>query len=252
MAWFWFLVENFSFEVSSSDPGNGDGAGVQFPWEDRPTKNHQREMEMSPFYMDRFPVTIDKYNKYLYATGYYPEDDYNWLKNWNGIDPTDELLDLPVTYVSMDEARAYCAWVGARLPHSYEWQYAAQGTTGQNYPWGSAIDATRYPIPQRQNVHNGPEPVTTYAGVGDSPFGISDLVGNVWQYTDEFQDERQRFVVLRGGSNYKPAGSNWYFPGALELNKQQKYFLMDHRFERADTVGFRCVMDADVVDIEVF
>jgi len=80
--------------------------------------------------------------------------------------------------------------------------------------------------------------------VGDSPFGVSDLVGNVWQYTDEFQDDHNRYVILRGGSNYYPNGSTWYFPQAKELNKHNKYFLFADSYERAGTVGFRCVVDA--------
>lgn len=73
---------------------------------------------------------------------------------------------------------------------------------------------------------------------------MSDLVGNVWQYTDEFQDEHSRYVLVRGGSNYRPSGSGWYFPQAKELNKHNKYFLFDDRYERVGTVGFRCVVDA--------
>ena len=68
----------------------------------------------------------------------------------------------------------------------------------------------------------GPEPVTAHVPAGDSIFAVSDLVGNVWQYTDEFQDEHSRYVILRGGSNCRPSGS---------------YFLFDDRYERAGTVG---------------
>merc|ERR550537_3507 len=95
------------------------------------------------------------------------------------------------------------------------------------------------------NVFLGPRPVAEHAPAGDSPFGISDLVGNVWQYTDEFRDAHTRAVILRGGSNYRPSGSGWYFPQALELNTHEKYFLMDDRYERAGSIGFRCVVDAE-------
>jgi formylglycine-generating enzyme required for sulfatase activity len=94
------------------------------------------------------------------------------------------------------------------------------------------------------NDFAGPAPVGSHSPEGDSPFGVADLVGNIWQYTDEFQDDHTRAVILRGGSNYYPTGSHWYFPQALELNTHNKYFLMDARYERAGTVGFRCVADA--------
>ena len=48
---------------------------------------------------------------------------------------------------------------------------------------------------------------------------------------DEFQDDHTRAVVVRGSSNYRPNGSKWYFPPALELNKHNKYFLMGNRRE---------------------
>ena len=64
------------------------------------------------------------------------------------------------------------------------------------------------------------------------------------QYTDEFQDDHTRYVILRGGSNYRPSGSMWYFPNQIELSTHNKYFLMDARYERAGTIGFRCVTDA--------
>jgi formylglycine-generating enzyme required for sulfatase activity len=151
---------------------------------------------------------------------------------------------MPVTYVSLNEARAYCAWAQKRLPHSYEWQYAAQGTDGRLYPWGNNDDQSRYPKQQSGNNFMGPEPVTAYTPAGDSPFGISDLVGNVWQYTDEFMDSHTRSVVLMGGSNYRPLGSLWYFPQAKRLNTHEKYMLMDDCYERAGTIGFRCLADS--------
>lgn len=195
--------------------------------------------------MDKFPVTIANYSSYRTATGFKPADDYNWLKNWNGSATAPaEIADLPVTYVSMEEARAYCAWKGARLPHSWEWQYAAQGTDGRLYPWGNKKDQKRFPVETTGFTFLGPELVTAHAPVGDSVFGVSDLVGNVWQYTDEFQDEHSRYVLVRGGSNYRPTGSDWYFPQAKELNLHNKYFLFDDRYERVGTVGFRCVVDA--------
>jgi len=207
-------------------------------------------MELGPFYMDKYPVTNANYSAYLQATGYKPLDTYRWLKSWNGSTaPPASIMDMPVTYVGLEEARAYCSWAGGRLPHSYEWQYAAQGTDARTYPWGQEDDSTCYPKEQNGSVFHGPESVTAHSPAGDSPFGVSDMVGNVWQYTDEFQDIHTRSVILMGGSNYRPYsedqfGINWYFPQAKTLNTHQKYFLMDDRYERAGTIGFRCVVDA--------
>jgi len=225
---------------------------VQFPWEQEPIREHEHTMEVGPFYMDKYPVTCANYSRYLSETGFRPTDTYNWLKNWNGdfAKCPDDLADRPVTYVSLNEARRYCKWAGGRLPHSWEWQYAAQGTDGRRFPWGNDEDQSRFPVLNRGRKNPGPEPVTKYAGVGDSPFGVSDLVGNVWQYTDEFQDDHTRAVLLRGSSNYRPTDPSqvveggWYFPRALELGQHNKFFLMDDRYERAGTIGFRCLVDA--------
>ena len=94
--------------------------------------------------------------------------------------PPAQLADVPVTYVSLEEARAFCKWRGARLPHSHEWQYAAQGTDGRLYPWGNTKDQSRYPVMKSGNTFLGPEPVTAHAS-GKSPFGVQDMVGNVYQ-----------------------------------------------------------------------
>jgi len=125
-----------------------------------------------------------------------------------------------------------------------EWQYAAQGADGRLYPWGGTKDQAKFPKQTTGNTYGGPQPVGAYSPAGDSPFGVSDLVGNVWQYTDEFQDAHTRAVLLRGGSNYRPSGSGWYFPNAIELDSHNKYFLFDESYERAATIGVRCVADA--------
>ena len=135
---------------------------------------------------------------------------------------------MPVTYVSLDE-RAYCAWKGARLPHEHEWQYAAQGNDNRAYPWGNDKNQDNFPKVQDGNVFAGPESVFAHDPAGASPFGVVDMVGNVYQYTDEFQDDHTRSVILRGGNNYYPQGSKWYFPESLELWSHEKYFLMDDR-----------------------
>ena len=97
----------------------------------------------------------------------------------------------PVTWVSLEDARAYAAWAGKRLPHEWEWQYAAQGTDGRLYPWGEEWNAGAVPVPDKSRTMRGPDPVDAHPG-GASPFGVMDLVGNVWQWTDEFADEHTR------------------------------------------------------------
>jgi len=240
---FFFSASGIELEGTDSD-----GVDVQFPWELHPQQSHQKQMTVEAFFMDKFPVTTTQYAEYIEAVKYVPADPYNWLKNWGShpTKPPPELANMPVTYVSLKEARAYCSWAhgGSRLPHTWEWQYAAQGTDSRLFPWGSNLNQTNFPVKDNGNTYKGPEEVTAHSPGGDSPFGVADLFGNVWQYTDEFQDDHTRSVLIRGGSNYWPLGSSWYFPQANDLTQHGKYFIMDDRYERAGTIGFRCVVDA--------
>lgn len=86
------------------------------------------------------------------------------------------------------------------------------------------------------NVHAHPR--------GASPFGVMDMVGNVWQWTNEFEDPHTRTETLRGGSYYQPQGSSWYFPQAYRLDEHGKYLLMAPSLDRSGTIGFRCAADA--------
>jgi iron(II)-dependent oxidoreductase len=78
---------------------------------------------------------------------------------------------------------------------------------------------------------------------GKSPFGVMDMSGNVWQWTDEVTDEHTRAAALRGGSYYQPQNSKWYFPNVSALTTHGKYLLMAPSKDRAGTLGFRCAVD---------
>jgi formylglycine-generating enzyme required for sulfatase activity len=142
-----------------------------------------------------------------------------------------------------EDARAYAKWVGKRLPHEWEWQLAAQGTDGRNYPWGNDWDPSRVPIPDKGRHMREPDDGDAHPS-GASPFGVMDMVGNVWQWTDEYVDEHTRGAILRGGSYYQPQGSIWYFPQAYRNDEHGKLLLMAPSYDRSGMVGFRCVKDA--------
>jgi iron(II)-dependent oxidoreductase len=237
---------DFLFKVAGIEIEGYDAVGidVQYPWEDSARRFHEHSMEIKPFYIDKYPVTNDQFKKFLDSSHYHPKDDLNFLRDWKeGVYPAG-WGNKPVTWVSQEDARAYANWAGKRLPHEWEWQYAAQGGDGRLYPWGNEWDDSAVPVPDKSRTIRGPDAVDGHPK-GASPFGVMDMVGNVWQWTEEFTDEHTRGGVLRGGSYYQPQGSIWYFPQAYKLNEHGKLLLTSPSMDRSGGVGFRCVVDSD-------
>lgn len=238
-------ITNYNFETSGVMIEGDElpsAVGVQYPWESHPQREHKKTIGISSVYIDRYPVTNRQFKQFIQTAHYQPKDKHNFLKNWeNGTYPSG-WDNKPVTWVSLEDARAYAAWVGKRLPHEWEWQYAAQGNDGRLYPWGQKRDTTRIPPADTgRNMHE-PTEVNAYPS-GASPFGVIDMTGNIWQWTDQYNDEHTRSAVLKGGSYYHAQTSGWYFPQAQEVNKHAKYLLMSPGMDRSETIGFRCVAD---------
>lgn len=149
----------------------------------------------------------------------------------------------PVVFVNPVDASAYATWKGKRLPTEQEWQYAAQGNDFRRYPWGNTFDSSRC-----NTRLNHPTPVNAFPS-GASPFGVEDLIGNVWQLTaDQYENEACYFTIIRGGSYYHPTQSIWYVTGGpLPVDHPEMLLLMAPALNRNATVGFRCVMDAEQV-----
>ncbi|MBN7137467.1 sulfatase-modifying factor protein [Lysobacter enzymogenes] len=221
-----------------------DGADVQYSWENSARRNHRRRLSLPRFFIDRTPVTNAQYLDFVRASGYVPRDAHNYLRDWVDGAPRAGWENRPVTWVALEDARAYAQWAGKRLPREWEWQYAAQGGDGRRYPWGDDWRDDAVPAPNRGRRVRAPDPVDAHPA-GASAFGVLDLVGNVWQWTDEYFDEHTRAAVLRGGSSYQPQTSHWYFPQAYRLDQHGKLLLMAPCKDRSACIGFRCVMDAE-------
>jgi formylglycine-generating enzyme required for sulfatase activity len=218
------------------------GVDVQYPWEPSPRRYHDHIVNINAFWMDTNLVTNAQFKKFMDATHYRPSDALNFLHDWIGGTYPTGWAEKPVTWVSMEDARAYATWAHKRLPHEWEWQYAAQGLDGRKYPWGNTWNAEAVPAPDKSRWLTSPDAAGMHP-LGASSFGIQDMVGNVWQWTDEYQDDHTRVAVLRGGSYYQPGGSIWYFPQAYRNDQHGKLLLMAPSEDRSGAVGFRCVMD---------
>ncbi len=193
------------------------------------------------FFMDKYPVTNEQYKLFIDQTSYKPEDTTSYLKHWLNGSPQIGSSDLPVVYVSLEDARAYARWAGKRLPTEQEWQYAAQGGDMRKYPWGNKMDSTRCNF----NL-NFATPVNRFSK-GGSPFNVMDMAGNVWQMTADVYDNGSYYYnIIRGGSYYHPTQSIWYVTGGpLPVDHPEMLLLIAPGLNRNATVGFRCVKDAE-------
>ena len=225
-----------------------------------PKENEGKEIEFQTFFMDRFPVTNSQFKEFLVGTGYRPADTINYLKNWsNGTFPAGE-ANYPIVYVSYEDAMAYAEWAGKRLPTEAEWQFAAQTPDCREWPWKQKNPITRreeavtstltvFKIAGigkgRCNTGDGKlYPVGSYPG-GANPYGLQDLVGCVWQLTNDIYDDGSyRYIILKGGSFFNPSSSWWYVQGGpRELHYRQFLLRVSQGFERNGTVGFRCAKE---------
>jgi len=145
-------------------------------------------------------------------------------------------VDLPVTNVSWSEARVFCAFVGGRLPTEDEWEKAARGSDGREYPWGNDLDCGHANWGNFENEGpcagknpGKPVPVGGYPQ-GKSPCGALDMAGNVWEWVADRYDRDPTRRVVRGGSCCS------YFVGPRAANRNA----WDPRYRDGD-LGFRCV-----------
>jgi formylglycine-generating enzyme required for sulfatase activity len=219
------------------------------------------KVPMKKFFMEKYPVTNKQYREFLEATGYQPNDTTNFLKHWINKQIPKGLENYPVIYVTLEDAKAYAKWAGKRIPTEMEWQYAAQTEKGNEWPWSQKTQVEReeefitntlsvWKIkgidPNRCNLGDGSlYPVGKYRE-GVNPYGLYDLVGCVWQLTNDVYDNTTyRYIMVKGGSYFLPTSSFWYVQGGpRELNFRQYLLRVSPSFERKATVGFRCVKDA--------
>ncbi len=204
-----------------------------------------REVELKAYRMGKYPVTVWEYGKFMEAEGYQKRE-YWAAGGWEDGAPAPQFTEpgswaeqqqhpnRPVVEVSWYEAMAYCAWKGCRLPSEAEWERAARGPNGRRYPWGEgAPDETRANYDQKVGH---PTPVGLYPQ-GDSAEGLSDVAGNVREWTADYwtadykpgtEVDRSR-KVLRGGS--------W---NGFTRNARASYRLRFGPTYRFFNYGFRC------------
>ena len=146
----------------------------------------KKPVYLDEFWIGRTPVTDRQYQVFVDATGHAPPE------HWSGKRVHPAKLNHPVVFVSWDDAQAFCEWAGLFLPTEQQWEKAARGTDGRKYPWGNespTADLCNF------NKHVGDTTlVGRYSPQGDSPYGIVDMAGNVWEWCEEKDVARRRVV----------------------------------------------------------
>jgi formylglycine-generating enzyme required for sulfatase activity len=214
---------------------------------------------LKEYCIDKYPVTNAQYKKFVDET-YYKTDaekegygrvriGNRWKRvtsaRWqrpDGINPLNGKEDHPVVQVSYNDAVEYCKWAGKRLPTEAEWERAARGEDENKFPWGnSEPDDT---LANYYNLIGDTTPVDKYSK-GQSPYGLYDMAGNVYQWVFDWYDknyykespkenpqgpEKSRGErVVRGGSFIESAES-------LRSTSRDRYA----ENYRSYLFGFRC------------
>lgn len=217
----------FSFKVTADDEF--------MPYPDVSGKT----IQVDSFLIDRFPVTNSQYYEFVMSSGYRPADTTRFLCHWKNGTFRQGQERYPVVNLSLEDMKAYAKWAGKRLPTEAEWQLAAQGKDNRKWPWGNEFHGALC-----NNSFARPTPVDAFIK-GQSPYGASDMVGNVWQMTGDMYFNGSYYMsVIRGGSYYKPESSWRYIQGGPQsLDKTQILLMVSPGFDRSSTLGFRCVKD---------
>ncbi len=200
----------------------------------------------APFLLSRYPVTNSQYRVFMDAGGYanrrwWSDEGWTWLqqtgvtepaywqvRRWNG-------PNQPVVGVSFWEAQACCHWARARLPNEREWEAAARGPQGYDYPWGGQWEDGI--CNSREAGLGVTSPVGLFLRAAQTQFGLEDLAGNCLEWCDNFYSPDKREDgsprVLRGGAFWFVAGD---LRSSDRVGIQPVY--------RNRNVGFRCVLAA--------
>ena len=210
----------------------------------------QHRLHIPGYFISKYPITNAQYAAYIKTSGASPPSywegggDFAIVYEsalWQGGQLSPVIEDHPVVCISWVDAMTFCSWLSrkikklVRLPAESEWEKAARGTDGRIYPWGNKWDSRR--LNCSENTFGETTPVGKFSPTGDSPYGCSDMAGNVWEWTLSITGEypyqradgredlnnQEAPRVLRGGAfNFRQrymrcTARAWYTPDTRDI-----------------------------------
>ncbi len=142
----------------------------------------KKTVSVKSFKIDKFEVTFAEYNKF---------DKTTEIPEGKG--------DHPVAEVNYFNAEKYCKSVNKRLPTAVEWEKAARGKKGLEFPWGDSFDSEK--ANTQESEIGGTTPVGSYKA-GKSPYGAMDMSGNVFEWVDAWAGDDKKYRIMMGGSYF--------------------------------------------------
>jgi formylglycine-generating enzyme required for sulfatase activity len=188
-----------------------------------------RIIDLDAFWIDQTEVSNAQYQLCVAAGACTPPASNSSETRTGGYYGSETYAAYPVVFISFSQAEEYCRWVGGRLPLETEWEKAARGTSGYDYPWGNSP-----PEPDYVNFHYlNPDTVAVDSyPAGASPYGVLNMAGNVseWAYDYPMEGESDLPLRIRGGAYDDTYVYTWMIESSFD-----GYYWND--------IGFRCVDD---------